>query len=84
MSLFRRKDVASLQAELAADHSLKRALGAGHLVMLGIGAIIGAGIFVLTGPGRRQLRRPGHRATRSSWPASPAPSPGSATPSSRR
>jgi APA family basic amino acid/polyamine antiporter len=49
MSLFRRKDVASLQAELAADTSLKRALGAGHLVMLGIGAIIGAGIFVLTG-----------------------------------
>jgi basic amino acid/polyamine antiporter, APA family len=49
MSLFRRKDVASLQSELAADHSLKRALGAGNLVMLGIGAIIGAGIFVLTG-----------------------------------
>ncbi len=49
MSLFRRKDVASLQAELATDHSLKRTLGAGGLVMLGIGAIIGAGIFVLTG-----------------------------------
>src|SRR6185369_1966261 len=31
------------------DHSLKRALGAGNLVLLGIGAIIGAGIFVLTG-----------------------------------
>ncbi|HRZ08677.1 MAG TPA: amino acid permease [Gemmatimonadales bacterium] len=49
MSLFRRKDVAALQAELATDHSLKRTLGAGGLVMLGIGAIIGAGIFVLTG-----------------------------------
>jgi hypothetical protein len=49
MSLFRRKDVASLQAELETDHSLKRTLGAGGLVMLGIGAIIGAGIFVLTG-----------------------------------
>ena len=49
MSLFRRKDVMALQSELAADHSLKRALGAGNLVMLGIGAIIGAGIFVLTG-----------------------------------
>jgi basic amino acid/polyamine antiporter, APA family len=49
MSLFRRKDVASLQAAAAKDESLKRALGAGNLVLLGIGAIIGAGIFVLTG-----------------------------------
>jgi len=49
MSLFRRKTVASLQQAIAADHSLKRALGAGNLVLLGIGAIIGAGIFVLTG-----------------------------------
>ena len=49
MSLFLRKDVSSLQAEVAADHSLKRALGPVNLVTLGIGAIIGAGIFVLTG-----------------------------------
>ncbi|HEU5171521.1 MAG TPA: amino acid permease [Gemmatimonadales bacterium] len=49
MSLFRRKDVTALQAEVAADHSLKRALGPVNLVTLGIGAIIGAGIFVLTG-----------------------------------
>jgi APA family basic amino acid/polyamine antiporter len=49
MSLFRRKDVASLQAEVARDQSLKRALGPVNLVFLGIGAIIGAGIFVLTG-----------------------------------
>jgi APA family basic amino acid/polyamine antiporter len=49
MSLFRRKTVASLQEAIAADHSLKRALGAGNLTLLGIGAIIGAGIFVLTG-----------------------------------
>jgi basic amino acid/polyamine antiporter, APA family len=49
MSLFRRKDVASLQSEVAADHSLKRTLGPVNLVALGIGAIIGAGIFVLTG-----------------------------------
>ena len=49
MSLFRRKDVSQIQADLAEDHSLKRALGAGGLVMLGIGAVIGAGIFVLTG-----------------------------------
>ncbi|HEX3275188.1 MAG TPA: amino acid permease [Gemmatimonadales bacterium] len=49
MSLFARKDITALQAEVGADHSLKRALGAGNLVALGIGAIIGAGIFVLTG-----------------------------------
>jgi basic amino acid/polyamine antiporter, APA family len=49
MSLFLRKDVSALQAEVAADHSLKRALGPINLVTLGIGAIIGAGIFVLTG-----------------------------------
>jgi basic amino acid/polyamine antiporter, APA family len=49
MNLFRRKSVSSLQTEAATDQSLKRALGAGNLVMLGIGAVIGAGIFVLTG-----------------------------------
>ncbi len=49
MSLFSRKDVSALQAEVAQDQSLKRALGAVNLVTLGIGAIIGAGIFVLTG-----------------------------------
>jgi APA family basic amino acid/polyamine antiporter len=49
MSLFRRKDITGLQAEVATDRSLKRALGPVNLVFLGIGAIIGAGIFVLTG-----------------------------------
>jgi APA family basic amino acid/polyamine antiporter len=49
MSLFRRKDLSMLQAEVASDQSLKRALGPVNLVTLGIGAIIGAGIFVLTG-----------------------------------
>ncbi len=49
MSLFRRKDISALQAEVSSDESLKRALGALNLVTLGIGAIIGAGIFVLTG-----------------------------------
>ena len=49
MSLFRRKSIEKLQAEAAADHSLKRALGPLNLTMLGIGAIIGTGIFVLTG-----------------------------------
>lgn len=49
MNIFKRKSVASLQAEASADHSLKRALGPANLVLLGIGAVIGAGIFVLTG-----------------------------------
>jgi basic amino acid/polyamine antiporter, APA family len=49
MSLFRRKNISDLQAEVGSDESLKRALGAVNLVTLGIGAIIGAGIFVLTG-----------------------------------
>jgi APA family basic amino acid/polyamine antiporter len=49
MGLFSRKDVSGLQAEVATDQSLKRALGPVNLVTLGIGAIIGAGIFVLTG-----------------------------------
>ena len=47
--LFRRKTVSELQAEAAADHSLRRALSALSLTTLGIGAIIGTGIFVLTG-----------------------------------
>jgi APA family basic amino acid/polyamine antiporter len=49
MGLFSRKDVSALQAEVASDQSLKRALGPVNLVTLGIGAIIGAGIVVLTG-----------------------------------
>jgi APA family basic amino acid/polyamine antiporter len=49
MSLFRRRRVADLQAEMLADRSLKRALGPVNLTALGIGAIVGAGIFVLTG-----------------------------------
>jgi APA family basic amino acid/polyamine antiporter len=49
VNLFRRKSIASLQAEAQDESGLRRALGAGNLVMLGIGAIIGTGIFVLTG-----------------------------------
>ncbi len=49
MNLFRRKSLASLQAEVQSDQSLKKALGPLNLTTLGIGAIIGAGIFVLTG-----------------------------------
>ena len=59
MSLFRRKSVASLQESAATDHSLKKALGAGNLVLLGIGAIIGAGIFVLTGQAAANYAGPG-------------------------
>ena len=42
--LFARKPIDALQA-VDDGHSLKRALGAGDLVMLAIGAVIGAGIF---------------------------------------
>jgi basic amino acid/polyamine antiporter, APA family len=44
-SLFARKPIAELVAEGDHPNSLKRALGAGDLVMLAIGAVIGAGIF---------------------------------------
>jgi APA family basic amino acid/polyamine antiporter len=43
--LFQRKPIASLLASEGGEHSLKRVLGAGDLVMLAIGAVIGAGIF---------------------------------------
>ena len=59
MSIFRRKDVASLQAEVASDTSLKRVLGPVNLVLLGIGAVIGAGIFVLTGQAAANYAGPG-------------------------
>ena len=41
--LFRRKQIADLMPD--SEHSLKRVLGAGDLIMLAIGAVIGAGIF---------------------------------------
>ncbi|MGH7629565.1 MAG: amino acid permease [Gemmatimonadales bacterium] len=43
--LFQRKPIADLVAETDQPYGLKRALGAGDLVMLSIGAVIGAGIF---------------------------------------
>src|SRR2546425_2475410 len=43
--LFSRKPIAALLVEGEGPTALKRALGAGDLVMLGIGAVIGAGIF---------------------------------------
>ncbi len=48
-SLFARKSVELLHAELAAHDRLHRVLGPVALTALGVGAIIGAGIFVLTG-----------------------------------
>src|SRR5215510_3573227 len=44
MGLFARKPISELQPVEGA-HSLRRALGAGDLIMLAIGAVIGAGIF---------------------------------------
>jgi APA family basic amino acid/polyamine antiporter len=44
-SLFSRKPIAELLVEGEQPGGLKRALGAGDLVMLAIGAVIGAGIF---------------------------------------
>src|SRR5947207_14923829 len=43
--LFSRKPIAALVAESDSPMGLKRALGAGDLIMLAIGAVIGAGIF---------------------------------------
>jgi APA family basic amino acid/polyamine antiporter len=44
-SLFARKPIAELLVEGDHPNALKRALGAGDLIMLAIGAVIGAGIF---------------------------------------
>src|SRR5438874_12563486 len=43
--LFARKPIAELLVEGTSPYALKRALGAGDLIMLAIGAVIGAGIF---------------------------------------
>src|ERR671933_2836901 len=48
-SLFSRKPIAVLLAEGENPQGLKRALGAGDLIMLAIGAVIGAGIFYAIG-----------------------------------
>jgi APA family basic amino acid/polyamine antiporter len=45
VQIFRRKPIAELLVGEETPYSLKRALGAGDLVMLAIGAVIGAGIF---------------------------------------
>jgi len=56
--LFIRKSVDQVQRE-AASHSLKRTLGAFHLVLLGIGCVIGAGIYVMTGNAAANFAGPG-------------------------
>jgi basic amino acid/polyamine antiporter, APA family len=43
--LFQRKPIAELMAEEGHVNTLKRALGAGDLILLAIGGVIGAGIF---------------------------------------
>src|SRR5919199_2717098 len=43
--LFQRKPIAELLVEGEHPQALRRALGAGDLIMLAIGAVIGAGIF---------------------------------------
>jgi APA family basic amino acid/polyamine antiporter len=45
LGLFARKPIAQLLAEGENPQGLRRALGAGDLIMLAIGAVIGAGIF---------------------------------------
>src|SRR5688572_19598519 len=47
--LFARKPIADILEDRDHPNSLKRALGAGGLVMLAIGAVIGAGIFSSVG-----------------------------------
>src|SRR5256885_3965637 len=44
-SLFSRKPIGELLLEGEHPNALRRALGAGDLIMLSIGAVIGAGIF---------------------------------------
>ncbi|HEU4641756.1 MAG TPA: amino acid permease [Gemmatimonadaceae bacterium] len=48
-SLFSRKPIQALVSEGDNPNTLKRALGAGDLIMLSIGAVIGAGIFSAIG-----------------------------------
>ncbi len=45
MNLLSRKPISELLAEEGHPNALRRALGAGDLIMLAIGAVIGAGIF---------------------------------------
>ncbi|MBI4553829.1 MAG: amino acid permease [Candidatus Latescibacteria bacterium] len=58
-SLFAKKTMAQLEAELQGEQRLRRVLGPITLTSLGIGAIIGTGIFVLTGLAAKEFAGPG-------------------------
>jgi APA family basic amino acid/polyamine antiporter len=67
--LFSRKPISELLSE-AGPHALKRALGAGDLVMLAIGAVIGAGIFGAIGTAAAgQFDAAGHVVRNGAGPA---------------
>ncbi|HEX6534924.1 MAG TPA: amino acid permease [Gemmatimonadaceae bacterium] len=69
-SLFSRKPIQELIAEGDNPNSLKRALGAGDLIMLSIGAVIGAGIFSAIGTAAAgQLDAAGHVVRSGAGPA---------------
>jgi APA family basic amino acid/polyamine antiporter len=57
-SLFAKKPLAQLLAELSGENRLRRVLGPVHLTSLGVGAIIGAGIFVTTGAIAKEVSGP--------------------------
>ena len=69
-SLFARKPIAELLVEGDHPNSLKRALGAGDLIMLAIGAVIGAGIFGAIGTAAAgQIDASGHVVRSGAGPA---------------
>ena len=57
-SLFSRKPLHVLLAELRGEDRLRRVLGPVQLTSLGVGAVMGAGIFVTTGAMARQTAGP--------------------------
>src|SRR5688572_14409448 len=57
-SLFARKPLDALLAELQGEDRLHRVLGPWQLTALGVGAIIGAGIFVTTGAIAKEVAGP--------------------------
>src|SRR5574341_1923154 len=68
--LFARKPIADLLADQDSPHGLRRAMGAGDLVMLSIGAVIGAGIFGAIGTAAAgQLDATGHVVRAGAGPA---------------
>ncbi len=68
--LFSRKPIAELLVAGEGPFTLKRALGAGDLVMLGIGAVIGAGIFGAIGTAAAgQYDAAGHMVRSGAGPA---------------